>query len=58
MRQILILFIAFLFIGCSNKIENLEKFKLLPSVQELEFKDTFSNLNFENINCTVSPRPH
>ena len=54
MRQILILFIAFLFIGCSNKIENLEKFKLLPSVQELEFKDTFSNLNFENIKFAYS----
>ena len=54
MRQILILFIAFLFIGCSNNIENLEKFKLLPSVQELEFKDTFSNLNFENIKFAYS----
>ena len=54
MRQILILFIAFLFIGCSNDIENLEKFKLLPSVQELEFKDTFSNLNFENIKFAYS----
>ena len=54
MRQILILFIAFLFIGCSNNIENLEKFKLLPSVQDLEFKDTFSNLNFENIKFAYS----
>ncbi len=54
MRQILILFIAFLFIGCSDNIENLEKFKLLPSVQDLEFKDTFSNLNFENIKFAYS----
>ncbi len=54
MRKILILFIAFLFNGCSNNIENLEKFKLLPSVQELEFKDTFSNLNFENIKFAYS----
>ena len=54
MRKIVILLITFLFIGCSNKIENLEKFKLLPSVQELEFRNTFSNLNFENLKFAYS----
>ena len=54
MRRIAILFFTFLLIGCSTKIENLDKFKLLPSVQELEFKDTFSNLNFENIKFAYS----
>tara|TARA_B100000575_G_scaffold254490_1_gene223714 strand:+ start:18875 stop:21001 length:2127 start_codon:yes stop_codon:yes gene_type:complete len=54
MRQIAILFFTFLLIGCSTKIENLDKFKLLPSVQELEFKDTFSNLNFDNIKFAYS----
>jgi len=54
MRQIIILLITFLLIGCSNKIENLEKFKLLPSVQELEFNNAFSNLNFENIKFAYS----
>ena len=48
MRQILILLIAFTLIKCSNKVENLEKFKLLPSVQKLEFSNDLSNLNFEN----------
>jgi len=54
MRQIVILLITFLLIGCSNKIENLEKFKLLPSVQEVEFSNAFSNLNFENIKFAYS----
>ncbi len=54
MRQIIILLITFLLIGCSNKIENLEKFKLLPSIQELEFNNAFSNLNFENIKFAYS----
>ena len=54
MKQIIILLITFLLIGCSNKIENLEKFKLLPSVQELEFNNAFSNLNFENIKFAYS----
>ena len=54
MRRIATLFFTFLLIGCSTKIENLDKFKLLPSVQELEFKDTFSNLNFENIKFAYS----
>jgi len=49
MRQLVIFLITFLLIGCSNKIENLEGFKLLPSVQELEYNNDFSNLNFENI---------
>ena len=54
MRHIIILLITFLLIGCSNKIENLEKFKLLPSIQELEFNNAFSNLNFENIKFAYS----
>jgi len=54
MRQIAILLITFLLVGCSNKIENLEKFKLLPSVQELELSNAFSNLNFENIKFAYS----
>ena len=49
MRQLVIFLITFLLIGCSNKIENLDGFKLLPSVQELEYNNDFSNLNFENI---------
>ena len=49
MRQLLIFLITLLLIGCSNKIENLDGFKLLPSVQKLEFNNDFSNLNFENI---------
>ena len=49
MRQLVIFLITFLLIGCSNKIENLDGFKLLPSVQELEYNKDFSNLNFENI---------
>ena len=49
MRQLLIFLITLLLIGCSNKIENLDGFKLLPSVQELEYNNDFSNLNFENI---------
>lgn len=54
MRQILILLIAFTLIKCSNKVENLEKFKLLPSVQKLEFSNDLSNLNFENIKFAYS----
>ena len=54
MRQIIILLITFLLTGCSNKIETLEKFKLLPSVQELELSNAFSNLNFENIKFAYS----
>ena len=49
MRQLVTLIIIFFLIGCSNKIENLDGFKLLPSVQELEYNKDFSNLNFENI---------
>ena len=49
MRKLTIFLITFLLIGCSNKIENLEGFKLLPSVQELEYNNDFSNLNFQNI---------
>ena len=49
MRQLVIFLITFLLIGCSNKIENLDGFKLLPSVQELKYNNDFSNLNFENI---------
>ena len=49
MRKLTIFIIAFLLIGCSNKIKNLDGFKLLPSVQELEYNNDFSNLNFENI---------
>lgn len=49
MRQLVTLIIIFFLIGCSNKIENLDGFKLLPSVQELEYNNDFSNLNFENI---------
>ena len=49
MRQLVIFLIALLLIGCSNKTENLDGFKLLPSVQELEYNNDFSNLNFENI---------
>ena len=54
MRQIFILLLAFILIKCSNKIEDLEKFKLLPSVQKLEFSNDLSNLNFENIKFAYS----
>ena len=54
MRQLVIFLITFLLIGCSNKIENLDGFKLLPSVQELEYNKDFSNLNFENIKFAYS----
>lgn len=54
MRQLVIFLITFLLIGCSNKIENLDGFKLLPSVQELEYNNDFSNLNFENIKFAYS----
>ena len=54
MRQIAIFLLTFLTIGCSNKIQNFEGFKLLPSVQELKFNDDFSNLNFENIKFAYS----
>ena len=49
MRQIVILLITVFLIGCSNKIKNLDGFKLLPSVQEVEYNNDLSNLNFENI---------
>lgn len=49
MRQIVTLLITVFLIGCSNKIKNLDEFKLLPSVQELEYNNDLSNLNFENI---------
>ena len=49
MRQIVILLITVFLIGCSNKIKNLDGFKLLPSVQEIEYNNDLSNLNFENI---------
>ena len=49
MRQIVTLLITVFLIGCSNKIKNLDGFKLLPSVQELEYNNDLSNLNFENI---------
>ena len=54
MRQLVTLIIIFFLIGCSNKIENLDGFKLLPSVQELEYNNDFSNLNFENIKFAYS----
>ncbi|MAH81717.1 MAG: glycoside hydrolase family 20 [Flavobacteriaceae bacterium] len=54
MRQIFILLLAFILIKCSNKIEDLEKFKLLPSVQKLEFSNDLSTLNFENIKFAYS----
>ncbi len=55
MKKLFLLYlITFLLIGCSNKIENLEVFKLLPSVQELKFNNDFSNLNFENIKFAYS----
>ena len=54
MRQLVTLIIIFFLIGCSNKIENLDGFKLLPSVQELEYNKDFSNLNFENIKFAYS----
>jgi hypothetical protein len=49
MRQIVTLLITVFLIGCSNKIKNLDGFKLLPSVQEVEYNNDLSNLNFENI---------
>ena len=49
MRQIVTLLITVFLIGCSNKIKNLDGFKLLPSVQEIEYNNDLSNLNFENI---------
>ena len=49
MRQIVILLITVFLIGCSNKIKNLDGFKLLPSVQKIEYNNDTSNLNFENI---------
>jgi len=49
MRQIVTLLITVFLIGCSNKIKNLDEFKLLPSVQEVEYNNDLSNLNFENI---------
>lgn len=49
MRQIVPLLITVFLIGCSNKIKNLDGFKLLPSVQEIEYNNDLSNLNFENI---------
>ena len=49
MRQIVTLLITVFLIGCSNKIKNLDGFKLLPSVQKIEYNNDTSNLNFENI---------
>ena len=49
MRQIVTLLITVFLIGCSNKIKNLDGFKLLPSVQKIEYNNDLSNLNFENI---------
>ena len=49
MRQIVTLLITVFLIGCSNKIKNLDGFKLLPSVQKIEYNNDTANLNFENI---------
>jgi len=49
MRQIVTLLITVFLIGCSNKIKNLDGFKLLPPVQKIEYNNDLSNLNFENI---------
>jgi hypothetical protein len=54
MRQIVTLLITVFLIGCSNKIKNLDGFKLLPSVQEIEYNNDLSNLNFENIKFAYS----
>ena len=39
MRQIVTLLITVFLIGCSNKIKNLDGFKLLPSVQKIEYNN-------------------
>ena len=49
MRQSLIFFVTILIVSCTNKIENLENFQLLPVVQEFKFNNGFSNLNFKNL---------
>ena len=54
MRQIVTLLITVFLIGCSNKIKNLDGFKLLPSVQKIEYNNDTSNLNFENIKFAYS----
>ena len=55
MRQSLIFFVTFLLFSCTNKIENLENFQLLPVVQEFKFNNGFSNLNFKNLKFAHSP---
>ena len=55
MKQLLIFFVTLLILSCSNKIEYVDNFQLLPVVQEFKFNNGFSNLNFKNLKFAYSP---
>ena len=52
--RIITIFLAFFLISCSSETKNLDKFKLLPTVQSAIYGQGFSNLNHNNIKYAYS----
>lgn len=52
--RIITIFLTFFLISCLSETKNLDKFKLLPTVQSAIYEQGFSNLNHNNIKHAYS----